>query len=1107
MAEVRTQAQQSLPSLSVNQKPQTIAERKMIEQYGSIERAEEIQKIEAEQKKIKEQQRKTEIEQAKLNPEKASQEVKQVLLNEAKKATQEKISELKAQVEKYRKLRDERLRENNDRGADSAGVSLDAAQEQLSIYENELKGSENSLIKNYYSGKVQQQALSSTDYIRLSTEAAIESNRNLEKIKAELKAKGATNIKVDSKSGTISYDLPSQSAPSQSSNIQTPDQNIPNKTIKITREIYDTQGNPTGKYATYEVTNPEYEKYVSRQRWGDAYNTQIGSSASGTIKERIVESVKDTSTGVKKIVTGKSAYEIEQERTEKEIKKLSQPERIENTRQNYIEKFQKESEKGLEDYYNKESKRAALSESVFLSPITEFSQEDLERAYKGYSGTALDPITFRSREESGITTLASIGLASLDTSSSIIVDREIQLAEVKLKVEETNQRNKLNTYIENLNLKIQRGEITQEEAQKLLDKKISESNSVLKNLANSEDLRIKEKLKKFGSKVKLNRAIVLAPFIAASSFVGGAALALAPETIQTGVAIGGGLLFEKEITQIGVGFVEGDVGITDLATFGITSTASFAGFAAGAKYVSAGKTKSARLKLDEALKRSNIEISTEGIINEGQLLDLDLSQTDLMNIKTQIESGASIRKIKAEIKPRSTTDQELIFKELPYRDIEFVEIADRSGNIIDRVALGKIKLQGKSGEIFKQEILSKSEGFINPEGLVESRTLTLRGKEGKFEEAILTTEESSGRVFKFPEEDIINIGSFREQIIPKESFRIVKSGTEVKLIESIKPKGRSLTQRELNDLFLRGEGKKGTPISESQFFELQKRTGLRYDVLIENALALAVKRESFIGKGKGISELIVEETSMPKQRKPKTPFENNFPEIMDQKEIFDIKEFNKKTNIIKEKNVNQVKNIIEQPSNIETGIRSALEQTSQKTIPVQKQIPINLAAQLPKVREKEISKLNFDNIFNNFGLEENQKIKDMQKQISSQQQGQNQLIEQALLQPQLQIPSLQMPQFQIPELPINFPTITIPEIIRGKNIDKSLLDLNKKVNKKIKDSSKYTASLSAAVADYGIEVDEKELDKQLKELDVQEFTGLEIRPLLKVKKRKSKKKK
>lgn len=725
----------------------------------------------------------------------------------------------------------------------------------------------------------------------------------------------------------------------------------------------------------------------------------------------------------------------------------------------------------------------------------QFSQQDVQKAYKGYSGTA-ESFSTKPYTASEVTTLAASGQVSPSAAIKYIANQESRTSEIKVTQLAVNEKNKINKEIPKIQEQINSGTITYEQGTQRLNQLQSEANERIQKVADSETQRIEGRLKKVVPEIKLQKAIFSVPLIAAAGFAGGAVLGLAPAAIQTTAAVGGGLYAAKEASELAQDVGAGKAGLKDVATFGISGAAFAGGFTAGAKVTSGARASATGKKLNEAIKNSDIVVNTKGLINEASISKLKIPEATKIELQAQVKGGVTARVIEVKLRPRSTQDQAIIDKELPYKKIEFVEVTDQFGRAIDRVAIGQVNLKGKSGKTFKQDIISQSEAYITPEGTIEGTTLTALGKEGKgIEKAILTAEKTTGQ--QIP--------------VKKGAVRIVKTDTGVRLIEAIEGKGRPLTQGELKRLVVEGRGETGNKkISESQFLEIRKRTGLKVEALVANSEALIRKQEKLFGKGVGISSNVLE---VPKAKgtSPKTPLSETFKDVPELKKGKNILNEIAKGNRAKTKgtNIKQLEKSIQDvavpeleraPINVETGVRAALEKGTRNIVKVR-----NLPVYANLQKNIQLQNLGFDSkqlnaLLNNQANQFNQDIASLQKQIQPQQLNVQQVLEQT----QAQVPNLQTPGFNIP----NFPITDVPFASGGgSRAGGGLKQLNIEVNKKIKKASQYTASLSSAVSGYGVEVDPKKLNKELKKLSQQTFTGLEARPLLKIKSSKKTKKK
>lgn len=572
----------------------------------------------------------------------------------------------------------------------------------------------------------------------------------------------------------------------------------------------------------------------------------------------------------------------------------------------------------------------------------------------------------------------------------------------------------------------------------------------------------------------------------------GGALAGASRGVQIGANVIGGGLFAKETVGLTKDVFRGDAGFVEVVGFGV-QTAAFIG---GAKLGSGTRPSATQINLESAIGRSNVVTEGKGIITETELAKLSIPEANKIELQGRIKAGNALRKIEVEIKPTSTSDAALINKELPYRKIEFVQVTDSLGNVVESVAVGKVEVAGKSGKVYKQDVLAQSTGSLTPEGVLETETTTLiaESKKGKSvpKKAVFTREVSTGVMTK------------------KGNLRVVQTSTGVRLVNEVESRGKPLTEAQLRNLIDESMGEKGKKISQTEFLEIQRRAKFDLDAVIRGSDALIKKQEKYIGKSIGVSTQILE-VPKAKGKYPKTPFSKTFPKepTIDVKKIF-----SKSGEMLKQVGRN-IKEVIPEfdikrtKVNVETGTRAALEEGIKK-VGKSRQIP-QLAPVLTQkqinemlnqgMNRKQLEKINLNqNIFEDVNIDAkiNQQMRNFQKQFENQRLKVNQMLEQPQ---QLQQPNINVPNFPVP----NVPNIPVPPIFDygGRDIDRTLKQFDKALKKSSKRSSAYTPSLPEIFFEgTPLEVTEK----QFAELNKKVFTGLEVRPLLKLKKKKTSKK-
>lgn len=693
--------------------------------------------------------------------------------------------------------------------------------------------------------------------------------------------------------------------------------------------------------------------------------------------------------------------------------------------------------------------------------------------------------------------------AKLGDDASLQAYVNIQNKNLEIKAREIATR-EYNKDIQNVNIiknqiqqRINRGEISVEQGNKELKDYTSSLDEARINKVQSEiQPEIKDLQKEVDSaakKGKVSKIVIKTGEAFAIGAVTGGLYGAAPRAVKLGADVAFGTLAAYEVSNLAQDVGAGEAGALDVVGFGLTTGAAITGFAAGAKVTGSARTSETQNKLDLAIKNSDIVVKTEGIIKETSLSKLDIPSLDKVKLEAQVNAGNSVRKIDVKIRPRSTAEQELIETELPYRNIEFVEVTNQFGNVIDRIAIGKVKLEGKSGKVFKQDIISGTEAYIGEGGVIEGTTLTAIGKGGKgIEKAILTTEKTRGEVFP---------------LAKRGAVRVVKTSTGVKLVEALERKGRPLTQAELKDLVLRGQGEEGTiQLSESEFMEVQKRARFRVEALIANNKAVVKTEDVRVGRGSGISTSVLE---VPKAKKTfkGTSFEKTFGEP--RKAVGDVlsdigRQVKEKTSGFKQNVELKVKDFMQavrnKPADVEAGVRESLSRGVRDVI-----VPESpRTAVIPKSNQAKISNLDVLTA-DRPSLRFESLIKQLNLQNVGSIESQAQNVSQSL---QLENQNLQMPSETFTGPNFTYPNIDIPmgfPFRRGT--EAGLRKLSFDIGKRVKRTSQFTASLSAAVGGVGVEVDEKRLDKTLKKLSEKTFTGFETRPLIVVRPNKKKKSK
>lgn len=730
------------------------------------------------------------------------------------------------------------------------------------------------------------------------------------------------------------------------------------------------------------------------------------------------------------------------------------------------------------------------------------SKEEMEKGVKGVGGTAQD-IKYQQRPDSVLLRDAKLGDQPSLIAYTQRQERNIELnaeqESMKIRNENLKEYNKESDIIQG---KIDRGEITHSAGiniQKDLSIRLQITGQERLDKSIEKDITPRQKIiDDAAKKGKITRGVVMVAVSLAAGVGTGAVLTGATRAGKV-VLAGAGVMAGKEAVELGTGVMKGERDIIDVATFGATLTA----FVVGAKIGGKIKTSAQQTKLESAIKRSDIKYKTEGISGEAEITRLNIPDSNKVELIARLKGGGSLRKIKADLKPTTTADQKIIQENLPYRKTEFVEVTDRMGNVIDRVAIGKVTVAGKTGKQFTQDVIAESKGRITPEGTVEFETLTAVAPEGKpkalegepIKKVTLTREQITGTVRRAGD------------------LRLVRTKTGVKLIETIEAeKGRPLTQRDIERLLLSAET--GKPISKGEYIELARTRRIDIKALQADKDIFIVKEETLKTKGVGISRQVLEVPPTVK-RKPKTPFEKTFPK---DSKIEKIKEdvsktidkmvgsADKRLKQIRERIPKAKEQIIGPPVSVEAGTRIAFEEAA-KVIPKQK-LPVAI---LTGERMLDINKLlgrqQEDLVLQSKQLQSN--ILDPTRLDEGIAQLQQQGFKQLQQLRQKQIPTQDVsqalsqirPEVTVPEVPI--PTVVVPPTLpEGRIISPEKLE--KSIKKRQKEADDYAASLSAAVLQKKpVEV----TPKQFKKLKEKEFLGHEIRPVLKLKLPKRSKKK
>lgn len=642
---------------------------------------------------------------------------------------------------------------------------------------------------------------------------------------------------------------------------------------------------------------------------------------------------------------------------------------------------------------------------------------------------------------------------------------------------------KIKAKAEELEEDVFKGNKTVEQANLKLQQYANQIQNNIMDEVNSNLESEKKKLNKIAFQGNLTKAAITSLTIAIPSGMAFGLISRGGKLAKVAEAVGA-LFFGKEVSKLSFDVAKGERGLKDVALFGVSNVAFLGGFAAGAKATSKLRPNIAQQKLETAIKNSDIVIKQKGFVTEQNLRKYDLPAKDVNDIKASLQGGYSLQRVEGQIKPSTIADKELINKELPYRKIEFIVVTDRLGNVIKRVAVGKTEITTKQGKVYKQDIIAESFGQIFNSNL-ETTTITATGKRLSItgqalkgiEKATVTKEISTGEIYN----------------IPNSPYKIVKTQAGIKLIESREGK---ITLKDIQALKLKGQIEEGTEISQSQFIDVQKQVKKQIDAYQQGTEAIVLTSDESLNVGLGLSKKtgktlkIKKVDSSVKTKKGKTLSI----EDLTQNQV----ELNRKVktnNKQIEKQIKKSEDMLdkgESATDLETGIRQSVEQIS-KSLPKQDQIKaLRQAPITAAMSQSQIRQLN-----KNISIDALQESS-MQDIINLQTPALKTQTSEKIKLKLMQIAPIDV-NFDIP--PVDVPTVKIPSPVSQPQEIKKIQNLQKQ-KKKTKVSPHYTPSLSSAIADYGIEVDPKKINQKIEELSKKAYTGLEVRPILKVKSKK-----
>lgn len=445
------------------------------------------------------------------------------------------------------------------------------------------------------------------------------------------------------------------------------------------------------------------------------------------------------------------------------------------------------------------------------------------------------------------------------------------------------QESKYNIYYEKLNQKhnelqtrINNGEITKKEAETQLKNYISKINEeykrdietiarreIIPNYEQSyqEEFKKVEKKAKFAQAIQFSAISIPIGFVAGAGFGAAAAGGTVARTTGAAVQAGAGLLFAKETSDLaqGLGARTKDVG--DVAIFGGGLVGFGVGGAIGAKI---GNKVIASSVVDTALDRAIVKSNIKAIKNEGQLNAFAINKDFKGTIKKLLNEGNSVSLIETTLKAGNAKDA----KVLPNIKGYSIEVTNRQGQVIDRVNLGEYVGERK-GTKFSREVISKGVGTIN-----ENRAQTFRDVNVVIDKSLVGNKQKIIKVEAYK-----TLEETEPQLVVKDAKgnRFVKTKTRfTKVGESIFPK----KVPDIEKLEFYPKAEQGFELlGESKTTTISAPTGKK----VAKAKGY-VKEEGILGTGYNVNQFyergfsIFEKAKKQKSKPTKTSLSNTFKE-------------------------------------------------------------------------------------------------------------------------------------------------------------------------------------------------------------------------------------
>lgn len=408
---------------------------------------------------------------------------------------------------------------------------------------------------------------------------------------------------------------------------------------------------------------------------------------------------------------------------------------VSNTAQGTLSLLQEPAKQYEADIYNRDLREIEAG-VVTYDPALSLKQPNLRQTRTDIIGAR--PYTNKELESklfntAAVAELQRRGIKDIDK----FIDEEIN--NIKPFVEEyastrvIESEKKLQDYSNYLQERLDAGEITDDEANNLLEQKKREEESRLNRdvaelYAKAVEQRINpivdvktKELQKYIEKryevQALAQTVVMAPAYAVTGFATG--------LLGSGGLIGIGLgaasipsLVKGTISDIERGNVYGLIGTT-------VETASFAVGAAKGSKMSSGRGYT-QAEIDAALQRSKVvqESVAEGV--QGVIAQYELPGTIKRYLRRLEDQGATIRAKQYKLEVGSTVDKKI----LPDARGNVIEVVTRDGVVLERIGVGDVVVNTPKGKTYQKDIIEKSVGIIN-DGVAESVTQTVEGRWNK----------------------------------------------------------------------------------------------------------------------------------------------------------------------------------------------------------------------------------------------------------------------------------------------------------------------------------------------------------------------------------------